>query len=91
MHVYYNRGNFVYIIELPLVALDSYRLYHLIPLPSKQNDNVLSFYIEPPHKFLLIDDAKQHYLALSEGQLNRCKTFGNYYVNKNHRYYHVGT
>jgi hypothetical protein len=66
MHVYYDRGNLVYIIEIPLVALDSYRLYHLIPLPSKQNDNVLSLYIEPSHEFLLIDDAKQHYLALSE-------------------------
>jgi hypothetical protein len=76
MHVYYDRGNLVYIIKIPLVALDSYRLYHLIPLPSKQSDNVLSLYIEPSHEFLLIDDAKQHYLSLSEGQLNRCKTFG---------------
>lgn len=76
MHVYYSKRNLVYIIDIPLVSLNSYRLYHLIPLPSKQNDNNLFLYIEPSHEFILIDDAKQHYLSFNEGQLSRCKKFG---------------
>lgn len=81
LNVVYVNNKLIYIIEVPLVQSYIFNLYHLIPLPVKQNSNKYLF-IQPTSEYFAIDDNRQHYLVI-QNDVKYCKNVNvNYYVCK---------
>lgn len=74
---YYNKGRLTFVLQIPLVSIKEYNLYHNIPLPiphSLDNPNTFSLII-PSAKYIAITIDKNHYFDLDS--LNNCLIISN--------------
>ncbi len=62
---YISGSNLIFAVRIPLIHLQNFSLFRLIPLPSQSDPSTkLYHYIEPSFQFLLINDVKTRYSKL---------------------------
>lgn len=72
LSVYYKNDVLVYVINVPLVSVINYKLFKILPLPTKQSSNIYIF-IQPKYEYLAIDISRQHYVVFKELEIEKCK------------------
>ena len=65
----------IFKIEIPLLGLDNYLLYKVLPLPTLTNDHLRS--IKPEAEFITINMTKGFYCLMSQAEVNKCKSMKN--------------
>lgn len=74
----YVKDTLMIIIEIPLVPIHNFNLYHMIPLPIRSAD--MNLFILPVSEYIAINTNKQNYLIFKD--LKDCKNMNDYYICK---------
>lgn len=75
--IFYKNHRLVYILEIPLIEQNGFTLYHMIPLPIKQNEENVYAFINPLHTYIGLRNDKQLYTHLTERDIAKCKKIRN--------------
>lgn len=89
LHSFYQISNFnailtknnilVFQIKVPLLKINNYKVYKLIPIPIKQIDNTFSIY-DIHNELIIIDSQADQYAILQVESLNKCYKDLEYYI-----------
>ncbi|XP_048515945.1 uncharacterized protein LOC125502194 [Athalia rosae] len=88
VEIAFSEPNLIYVIAIPLLNDETFNLFHLLPVPVKQNyDNTSDkfAYIIPNHEYIAISLDRSTYFELSEQSLQRCKKSQNHYICNRHQ------
>ena len=61
----------VYLIKIPIMEKEIYKIHHLIPIPIRRGNNFIA--VIPNENYVLINDQRTLYIPTSESDLNNCK------------------
>ncbi|XP_067204288.1 uncharacterized protein [Linepithema humile] len=73
LSIFYKNHRLVYIFEIPLIEQNDFILYHMIPLPIKQNEENVYAFINPLHSYIGLRTDKQLYTHLTDRDITKCK------------------
>lgn len=60
----------IFEIKIPLVSVEIFQLFHLIPVPTRIDENF--YYIEPSTEYLLANYLREHFTSISQMDLDSC-------------------
>ncbi|XP_048515933.1 uncharacterized protein LOC125502163 [Athalia rosae] len=93
LEIAYNEPNLIYVLSIPLLNDETFNLFHLIPIPAKQNfdkSNNKFAHITPSNDYIAVASNRNSYFHLSETDFSQCKKSSNSYIYKqNHPLYHT--
>lgn len=62
----------IYELKIPLPLIDNFRIYKVIPLPTRYNNQFV--FIQPPTQYLIINYRKDRFSNLNNEELANCKS-----------------
>lgn len=72
-------GRIIMEIKLPLITLEDYQIFKLVPIPFKSSEGYV--YITPPHEYLIVNLLRERYTSLDTRDFAKCaKSIGDSYV-----------
>lgn len=84
LDIIYNEPNIIYALSIPLLDDDTFDLYHLLPIPVKQNfDRTNTFAcIVPNNDYIAVSTDRRSYFHLSKTDFTDCKFSQNSFICK---------
>nr|XP_012146538.1 PREDICTED: uncharacterized protein LOC105663285 [Megachile rotundata] len=91
VQVAYAKSRLIYILEIPLLTINIFNLYKLIPVPMVQESIDKNYaYITPAAPYLAITSDRVLYTPLTESQIEKCKeTMGIYLCKRTRPLFHT--
>ena len=73
--IFYSNSRLNYVIDIPLLEKNLYRLFKHYPLPKQIQDSVFFTYIFPTYEYTVINNDRDKYFNMNERNLDVCIKF----------------
>jgi len=69
--IFYKDNYLIYVLEIPLISIEEYTMYHPIPLPIPHNFNTIIL-VEPEIDYIGFSRDNENFLSLGQEQWEKC-------------------